>query len=179
MKYLMIILLFSSVLHAQIFVPSATSVQNTKCTVTQSGLHFAGTNQTYRLYDAAHLAQIRILKCDTISINGLNFLTVVYSGIIRDSSGAANVLIDETALITPTQIKTVRSEVVDQSAPQRGDPVPTASTLGLVKKWGQSSSNPSVIMLEMTITENGKSVKPYYLKYNPKAQWFENIFTVN
>lgn len=157
------------------FVPQSKLAQKVECKLNKNHVEFAGLKSAYRLYDK-HISDIKIVNCEKIAINTQIFFTVTYSTTINELSSSQKVLIYEVVLANHKSKlpQTVRSEIVDQ-LDLSGDPAHNTFQNSLQAQWGLHKTDKS-ILLKLNIVNKNEKPFPYYLKYNTKSLWFENIF---
>ena len=167
-------LLVSSSLLAQEFEPNKALPEKISCAAQKNKINFAGNKATYKLYDKS-IGSVKAIKCEIIKLNGLTFYSALISAEVTELNVKQKVLLYEVALENKQGLKTVRSEIVDQIELASGDLANPNFELGLQSAWGLDKKDSS-ILLKIDILEKDKTSEPYYLKYNAKNQWFENIF---
>lgn len=157
---------------------SEKSAQRTKvsCQISGDQVIFE-KNKSYKIYDK-NIQQVRLLGCEKININKLEFYTVLMSGNGLNRYGDIKSLVYDIALLEKGsgKIKTVRSEVIDQVDVSADLPDLNFST-ELETKWGLGDKDQSV-MIEMKVSNESVDSESftYLIKLNSKMTWFENVF---
>ena len=160
---------------AQQFEPNKTNPEKISCAAQKNKISFAGTKSIYKLYDKS-IGSVKAIKCEIVKLKGLTFYTALISAEVTEMNVKQKVLLYEVALESKQNLKTVRSEVVDQIELASGDLANPNFELGLQSAWGVDKKDSS-ILLKIDILEKNQTSTPYYLKYNAKNQWFENVFS--
>lgn len=144
------------------------------CKAEKNVISFAKVNQKYTLYDQ-NLTPVKVMKCEKIEISkDLVFYSVLFGSHIQETSGTQRILIYELAQpSTGKGMKTVRSEVVDQ-VELAGDPASDKFEFGIETQWGQDAKDKSVLV-QVRIFSKKEKPAPFYLKYNAKNVWFEDV----
>ena len=168
-------LLIGATALSQEFEPNKTSPEKISCAAQKNKINFAGNKATYKLYDKS-IGAVKAIKCEIIKLKGLTFYSALISAEVTELNVKQKVLLYEVALASKQGLKTVRSEVVDQIELATGDLANPNFELGLQSAWGLDKKDSS-ILLKIDILEKNQTSMPYYLKYNAKNQWFENIFS--
>jgi hypothetical protein len=171
------ILIMGSNIFAQDFEPNKTEPVKISCAAQKNKINFAGNKLPYKLYDKS-IGMVKALKCEIIKLNGLTFYSALISAEITELNVKQKVLLYELAVENKQGLKTVRSEIVDQIDLASGDLANPNFELGLQSVWGLDKKDSS-ILLKIDILEKNQMSEPYYLKYNVKNQWFENVFKKN
>jgi hypothetical protein len=145
------------------------------CSSEKQSVSLETLKNKYTIYDK-NSRDIKLIKCEKIRINDLNFYTLLISSEVMDGIEPQKVLTFEIALFDKktNSLKTVRSEIVDQIETS-GDSVLTDFESILKTQWGTGPKDKN-IKLKIEISEKNEKSKPYMLKFNTKSQWFENIF---
>ena len=145
------------------------------CKLNKNSVQFKDLKPLYRLYDK-NISEVKIEKCEKITVQKQVFYTVLYSTYVKELGSSQKVLIYEVALAShKSKIpQTVRSEIVDQ-VDLSGDPVDLGFQSSIESSWGKNKKDNS-IMLKLNIMTKNEKPFPYYLKFNTKSIWFENIF---
>lgn len=167
-------LLIGTNILAQEFEPNKTAPEKISCAAQKNKISFAGNKAAYKLYDKS-IGSVKAVKCEVIKLNGLTFYSALVSAEVTELNVKQKVLLYEVAVENKQGLKTVRSEIVDQIELASGDLANPNFELGLQSSWGLDKKDSSII-LKIDILEKDKPSEPYYLKYNAKNQWFENIF---
>ncbi|AGH95413.1 hypothetical protein [Pseudobdellovibrio exovorus] len=146
------------------------------CSAEKNVITFAKTNQKYVLYDQ-NLTPVKVMKCEKIEVSkDLVFYSVLFGSHIQETSGTQRILIYELAQpASGKSMKTVRSEVVDQ-VELAGDPASDKFEFAIETQWGQDAKDKSVL-LQVRIYSKKEKPEPFYLKYNAKNVWFENVIS--
>lgn len=167
-------LLAGSNILAQEFEPTKSAPEKVSCAAQKNLIKFAGTKSAYKLYDKS-IGSVKAIKCEIVKLNGLIFYSALISAEVTELNVKQKVLLYEVAVSNKQGLKTVRSEIVDQIELASGDLANPNFELGLQSAWGLDKKDQS-ILLKIDILEKDQTSEPYYLKYNAKNQWFENIF---
>lgn len=174
----MIVKIFSALLlavtaQAGDFQPFKSPPAKIDCSNKNLTISFAATPQSYVIYDK-NSSSIKLLRCEKIQIQDLQFFTVLFSHEIHEGSKVLKVLTYEVVLADKklNSLRTTRSETVDQIE-LSGDSAGNEFDSSIKTEWGTSNKDKRV-MLKIEI--NTKNEKPfsYVLKLNPKLSWFEN-----
>lgn len=176
-KNIIIFLLFALTAGAYEFQPAKVRSEKINCKNKNKMIYFANLKQPYLIYDK-NSSSIKLINCEKIQIEDLNFYTVLFSSEIHEGENTQKILTFEVALMNKklNSVQTVRSEIVDQIE-LSGDLPNTDFDSAIKTEWGRSK-NDNTVMLKFEI--NTKNEKPfsYLLKLNSKLSWFEDLMNV-
>lgn len=145
------------------------------CSQSKGIISFADIKKPYAMYDK-NSRSIKIVNCEKIQIKDFSFYTAVFSSELMEGTEPQKVLTYEIALLDKksNSLITVRSETIDQ-LDTSGDAVEAKFEIIFKNEWGTGKKDGS-ILLKIDAHEKNEKSEPYTLKFNAKAQWFEDHF---
>lgn len=149
--------------------------QVVSCSNKNNIITFSDIKNNYTLYDK-NSASVKIQKCEKIKIDNLIFYSLYFSSEIQEGLEFQKALSFEIAYYDQENKKliTVRSETIDQLE-NKGDPVNAQFENSIKPTWSYSQSK-KTILLKVEIMNKTEKIEPYFLLFNKKKLWFENIF---
>src|SRR4051812_28715145 len=114
-KMLFIFLILGLNVYAEDFVAVKSAPEKIACTYKNGQITFSDKTN-YKVYEEK-LDDVNDLICQKILIQGMQFYSMQFSGVIETSQSTKKILIYEVALLEQKSkaLKTARSEVIDQN----------------------------------------------------------------
>lgn len=157
--------------NVQKFEPGSVS-----CSVKNTTVTFSGIKKDYPIFDHKNSTSVKVLGCEKIKVQNYTFYSINFSSEVHTGNEYQKVLTFEIALwdAAKGELKTARSETIDQ-IDKSADSVTGDFENNVKPTWSYSKSKDTVL-LKIEILNKKEKIEPYFLLYNKKTQWFENVF---